>query len=71
MDVKNALLNGSLREEVYMVPSLGVSYNPKEVCKLRKVFYNLKQASQAWFENFLQLLHLLDYFLMIVTLVCL
>ena len=44
MDIKNAFLNGDLQDEVYMVPPFSVSHNPKEVWKLRKDLYDLKQA---------------------------
>ena len=45
MDVKNAFLNGDLVEEVYMVSSPSVSYDPSKVYKLKKALYGLKQAS--------------------------
>ena len=44
MDIKNAFLNGDLQDEVYIVPPFSVSHNPKEVWKLRKDLYDLKQA---------------------------
>nr|GFB96544.1 putative retrotransposon Ty1-copia subclass protein [Tanacetum cinerariifolium] len=48
MDVKTALLNGHLSEEVYMEQPEGF-VNPKypnHVCKLKRSIYGLKQASR-------------------------
>jgi len=42
MDVKNAFLNEDIHEEVYMIPPLSVSHKSDEVCKLKKVLYDLK-----------------------------
>ncbi|KAL4029945.1 hypothetical protein IC575_008173 [Cucumis melo] len=52
MDVKNAFLNGTLSEEVYMKPPLGTSSPPHKVCLLRRALYGLKQAPRAWFATF-------------------
>jgi hypothetical protein len=53
MDVKNALLNENLKEEIYMKPPPGMSMTASdEVCKLRNFLYGLKQAPRAWFEKF-------------------
>ena len=52
MDVKNALLNGDLYEEVYMQPPPGYSHSGSQVCRLRRALYGLKQATRAWFEKF-------------------
>jgi hypothetical protein len=51
MDVKSALLNRDLKEEVYMKQTEGfqLSDNPEFVCKLKKSLYGLKQAPCAWY----------------------
>ena len=52
MDVKNALFNDDLEEEVYMQPPQGISHESGHVCHLRKAFYGVKQALWAWFAKF-------------------
>nr|GEV17179.1 retrovirus-related Pol polyprotein from transposon TNT 1-94 [Tanacetum cinerariifolium] len=50
MDVKSALFNGKLKEEVYVKQPLGFESSefPNHVCKLDKSHYRLKQAPRAW-----------------------
>nr|GEZ51993.1 retrovirus-related Pol polyprotein from transposon TNT 1-94 [Tanacetum cinerariifolium] len=52
MDVKTALLNGNLREEVYVSQPDGFvdQNNPNHVYKLKKALYGLKQAPRAWYD---------------------
>jgi hypothetical protein len=52
LDVKNAFLNGELREEMYMQPPLEYSVPEGMVCHLRRSLYGLKQAPCAWFQRF-------------------
>ena len=50
MDVKTTLLNGFLKEELYMMQPEGF-VDPKganKVCKLQQSIYGLVQASRSW-----------------------
>nr|GEY77917.1 copia protein [Tanacetum cinerariifolium] len=50
MDVKTAILNGPLKEEVYVAQPDGFvdPYHPEKVYRLRKDLYGSKQAPRAW-----------------------
>ncbi|GKB03032.1 retrovirus-related pol polyprotein from transposon TNT 1-94 [Tanacetum coccineum] len=52
MDVKTAVLNGELKEEVYVSQPKGFvdQDNPSHVYKLKKALYGLKQAPRAWYD---------------------
>jgi hypothetical protein len=54
MDVKITFLNGDLNEKVYMEQAEGFILlgNEKEVCKLIKSLYVLKQALKQWHDKF-------------------
>jgi hypothetical protein len=50
IDVETAFLNGVLEEEIYMAQPLGYvdKDHPRQVCRLIKSLYGLKQAGRAW-----------------------
>ena len=54
LDVKNAFLNGNSKEEVYMEQPLGfvAQKESRNVCRMHKAIYGLKQSPKAWFGKF-------------------
>ncbi|GKE37754.1 retrovirus-related pol polyprotein from transposon TNT 1-94 [Tanacetum coccineum] len=53
MDVKTALLHGTLKEDVYVCQPEGFidADHPSHVYKLKKALYGLKQAPRAWYDK--------------------
>ena len=51
MDVKTALLNEVIEEEVYIEQPKGFETHEKKthVCRLKKGLYGLKHAPSAWY----------------------
>ena len=63
MDVVTAFLNGDLKEEIYMrqPPGYVIPGKEKQVCKLKKSLYGLKQSPRCWNEKLYNHLKLLGY----------
>jgi hypothetical protein len=61
LDVKNAFLNGELREDVYMRPPPRYSVPEGMVYHLCRSLYGLKQAPQAWFQRFSSVVTVVDF----------
>jgi Reverse transcriptase (RNA-dependent DNA polymerase) len=63
MDVRNAFLQGTLEEEVYM--SLTPGYDKEKgtniTCKLIKSIYGLKQSPRTWYEKLSSFLTLCNF----------
>lgn len=54
MDVKTAILNGELDDEIYMDQPVvfEVSGQERKVCRLKRSIYGLKQSSRQWYFKF-------------------
>lgn len=53
LDVNNAILQSTLKEEVYVSqpPGFVDKDQPHHVCRLKKALYGLKQAPRAWYQE--------------------
>lgn len=58
LDIKNAFLNGELKELVYMSipPGFESSKTKGKLCRLKRSIYGLKQSPRAWFSKFTEVL---------------
>jgi len=54
--LSNAVLNGIVKEELYMRQPEDFEKGENLVCKLNKSFYGLKQAPYYWNKRFNQLI---------------
>ncbi|KAL0882308.1 hypothetical protein ABMA27_000825 [Loxostege sticticalis] len=52
LDIKTAFLYGELEEDIYMSVPEGISCKEKQVCKLNKSLYGLKQSPRCWNSKF-------------------
>jgi hypothetical protein len=48
IDIKNAFIQSTLDEEIYMLQPPGYGDGSRKVCRLRKSLYGLKQAPRVW-----------------------
>ncbi|GKE04868.1 retrovirus-related pol polyprotein from transposon TNT 1-94 [Tanacetum coccineum] len=62
MDMKTALLHGTLKEDVYVCQPKGFidADHPSHVYKLKKALYGLKQAPRAWYDELSKALYVYD-----------
>ncbi|CAI7765173.1 unnamed protein product [Closterium sp. NIES-53] len=51
MDILTVVLNGILKEDVYMTQPPGCEDGRGRVCKLKKSIYGLKQAPRCWYQK--------------------
>jgi hypothetical protein len=61
MNVKTTFLYDKILEDVYVVQLTNFEKNVKQVCKLNKALYDLKQSSKIWFETLIKFLFSLSY----------
>jgi Reverse transcriptase (RNA-dependent DNA polymerase) len=61
LDVKCALLYGTIDEEIYMRLPEEYAHSNGKVCRLKKSIYGLKQAPRAWNARLLQDLMSIGY----------
>jgi len=52
IDIRSAFLNATLNAYILLNPPPGINVQKNQVLKLKKAMYGLKQAPQAWHQNF-------------------
>jgi hypothetical protein len=62
-DVKNVFFNGELCEDIYMRPPPEYSVPDGMVCHFRRSLYDLKHASEAWFQRFASVVTAVVFFI--------
>lgn len=61
LDVSNAFLNATLKEEIFMTLPDGVTSSKRVMCKLNKSLYGLRQAPRVWNERFDNLVSVIGF----------
>ncbi|KAL9255783.1 Retrovirus-related Pol polyprotein from transposon RE1-like protein [Drosera capensis] len=63
MNMKNAFLHGEFNRDIYTEQPKGFESRiyPSYVCELKKILYDLKQASRVWYGKIAKFLIQSDY----------
>jgi len=65
LDIINVFLHGELKEDVYRIASpILTSIQLGQVCKLKKVLYDLKQANREWIAKYIRASFFFSFFVL-------